>query len=620
MKLKYILLSIFLLFCFSIKAQNEFTTIWKPSNTGSLSTPSTSTQILFPGVGTNYKIYWEEVGYPAHNGTLNNVTTVLGVPLLIDFGTSYNPVANNATYTLKVSPENGSFHRICFYTTSTAVRGDIYKIIDVAQWGNIQWSSMENAFFYCEEMDVTATDIPLLSYLTNMSGIFAGCYKLVGNSSFSNWDVSHVTKMHQSFYFAKLFNQPISSWDISNVTDISLMFMAAGQFNQPVGNWDTSNVTNMQFTFSSASAFNQPLSSWNTSKVTNMNGLFFGTAVFNQPIGNWDTSNVKDMSYLFSDALMFNQPISNWDTSKVTNMRYMFHKTYKFDQPIENWDTSNVTDMSGLFSESKLFNQPIESWNTVKVTNMANMFSLSEKFNQPIGNWNTSIVAEMSYMFTHALVFNQPIGNWDTSNVTNMYGMFSDNTIFNQPIGNWDTSAVKDMRTMFKNATAFNQDLGTWNLYAVTQMNAMLDFSGLSCTNYNTTLQGWANSISSPNAMSLGASGLVYSTPQALSARNGLINFKNWTITNDTYNPECNMLSTSEVRKSNLSIYPNPVKNTLFFTENLSDIEIYTLEGRLLKNNLTGKQADVSALPKGIYLLKATDKAQNIIHKKFIKD
>lgn len=620
MKLKFLLLSILLLFCCSIKAQNEFISVWKPSNTGLLPTPSTPTQILFPGVGTNYKIYWEEIGYPTHNGTMDNLTTFLNNPLLIDFGNSLNPIPANATYTLKVSNGNGNFHRICFYSPSSPVRGDIYKIIDVVQWGNIKWSTMENAFFYCEEMDVTATDNPFLNDLTNMSHIFAGCYKLVGNSSFNNWDLSNVTNLASAFYFAKKFNQPISNWDLSHVTDISQMFMWAQLFNQPVENWDTSNVTNMQATFSTAASFNQPLAGWDTSKVTNMSGLFFDTAAFNQPIENWDTSNVKDMSYLFSGTEMFNQPIANWNISKVTNMRFMFSNTHKFNQAIGNWNTSNVTDMSGMFAQSKLFNQSIENWDTSMVTTMTQMFSTAEKFNQPIGNWNTSAVTDMSYMFYNTFLFNQPIGNWNTSNVNTMLYMFTNNSIFNQPIGDWDTSTVTDMRHAFKNATAFNQNLSTWNLYSVLQMNFMLDFSGLSCNNYNATLQGWANSPYTPNNLTLGSSGLIYSTPQAVAARNTLTGFKGWTITNDTYNGECNVLATSEVHKTDLNIYPNPVQNTLFFSKELQGITIYSIDGKSLKRALKGNNMEISELPKGIYILNATDHSGNPISKKFIKD
>lgn len=621
MNAKSLFFSIFLVLFSLIKAQNEFITTWKPSNTGPFPTTTTANQILFPGIGTGYNIYWEEIGHPAHNGTLSNVTTVLGTPLLIDFGTPSNPIANNATYILKVSDGSGIFHRICFYPQTMPVRGDLYKIIDVAQWGNIKWSSMENAFFHCEEMDVTATDIPYLNDVTNMSCIFSGCYKLVGNPSFNGWDVSQVTNMHQVFNLARKFNQPISSWDVSNVTDMSLMFSHAELFNQPIGVWNTSNVTNMEWTFLYSSQFNQPLSNWDTSNVTNMSYMFGGTEVFNQPLENWNVSNVTDMSGMFYLTGMFNQPLAAWDTSNVTDIKYMFSKAAKFNHPIGNWDTSAVTDMEGVFSESKAFDQPIGNWNTSGVTNMTAMFAGAKKFNQPIDSWNTSQVIRMHSMFSQTLLFNQPIGNWDTSNVTNMFYMFTDNPVFNQPIGNWDTSKVTDMRSTFKNATAFNQDLRNWNLYAVTQINSMLDSSALSCANYNSTLQGWANSISTPSGLSLGASGLTYSTPQAVTARNSLINFKNWAITGDTYNTECNVLATSETnQKQTVNFYPNPVKNILYFSQELQDIEIYSIDAKLLKRKSKGNHIDIPDVMEGIYILKAYDLSGNPVSKKIIKN
>jgi len=620
MKLKPLFLVVFLLLCSILKAQNEFITIWKPSNTGFIPTSSTSTQIYFPGVGTNYRIYWEEVGYPAHNGTINNITTTLGSPLLIDFGTAFNLVPTNATYIVKAHNGSGNFHRICFYIQVIGTHGDNHKIINVTQWGNTQWSTMERAFNYCTEMNVTATDIPFLDNVTNMYGMFAGCYELVGNSTFSNWNISNVTTLAEIFYFAKKFNQPISSWDISNVTDLSLMFSNAELFNQPIGVWDTSNVTNMAGIFMGTLTFNQPLASWDTSKVTNMSQMFFDTALFDQLIGNWDTSKVTNMAYLFSGTEKFDRPIANWDTSKVTNMMFMFHNAFKFNQPIGNWNTSLVTDMSGMFRENHLFNQPIENWDTSKVTNMLDMFAGSKKFNQPIGTWNTSLVTNMRSMFYEAQLFNQPIENWNTSNVTTMYSMFQNSPVFNQPLDNWDTSKVTDMRNMLKNAAVFNQNLSSFNLAMASQIDSMLDFSGLSCNNYNSTLHSWANSVSTPNNLTLGSSGLAYSTPQAVAARNILISLKGWTITNDIYDVECNVLTTSEVNKKNLEIYPNPVKNTLFFSEELQSIEIYSLDGRLLKRSLKGNQIDIHELQKGTYILKVTDNSGNLLSEKFIKD
>ena len=78
----------------------------------------------------------------------------------------------------------------------------------------------------------------------------------------------------------------------------------------------------------------------------------------------------------------------------------------------------------------------------------------------------------------------------------------------------------------------------------------------------------------------------------------------------------------NEVITSQLSIYPNPVKDNLFIKSDLqiTKIEICSLEGSLLmqENNFKGK-ISVSALPHGIYLLKVfTDKG--VIVSRIVKE
>jgi hypothetical protein len=92
---KLITANLFMLLLQTVHAQNEFITIWKP-NTSSHNLlnpvmPSTAGdgQIWFPGIGENYKIVWEEVGFPSHTGTMNDVISTERI--LIDFGTPLNP-------------------------------------------------------------------------------------------------------------------------------------------------------------------------------------------------------------------------------------------------------------------------------------------------------------------------------------------------------------------------------------------------------------------------------------------------------------------------------------------------------------------------------------------------
>ena len=280
------LISIFVCIIFFqiTNAQNEFITIWKPG---------ISQQIHFPGRGTNFNVAWEEVGYTQHNGNLTNVNSTL--EFIINLGTPLNPVPANATYKVKISDGNGNFNQVRFFDstgTPAYLNPDHDKILDIMQWGNIQWQTFDNAFVWCSNMNVTATDAPVLTDVTQMKEMFYFCFSLVGNPSFNTWDTSSVNNMYYMFGDDSMFNAPIDNWNVSNVTNMSYMFDMASDFNQPLSKWNTSNVTTMQHMFHGASSFNQDLRSWNTANVTNMNEMFHAATAFNQNIGSWNLSSL----------------------------------------------------------------------------------------------------------------------------------------------------------------------------------------------------------------------------------------------------------------------------------------------------------------------------------------
>ncbi|WP_336704469.1 BspA family leucine-rich repeat surface protein [Chryseobacterium indologenes] len=412
MILKKIPILIFLLLIFMAKAQNEFITVWKPSLTppsypyAGIPVNSNNNQIWFPGRGTNYQIYWEEIGYPSHNATLTNITSTS--QLLIDFGVPQNPNPADATYRLKVSNGNGNFHQIRFADwdmyNDNGIVGDVHKIQLIEQWGNIQWSSMEQAFQACKILDFTATDIPDLKEVTDLSYMFSGCYGLIGNPTINNWNTS-------------------------NVTTLLGTFTGCFVFNQPVGNWNTSNVTMMGITFNVAKLFNQPLDNWDTSKVTSTTAMFNGAAEFNRPIGNWDMSNNLDAEFMFSGATKFNYPLKDWNTSKIIEMNHMFNGAKAFNQDLSIWDTSSVTIMSGMFYNAESFNSNISNWDTRKVEWMQDMFNGAKSFNQNIAKWNVALVKNMNNMFSNAILFNQNLGSWNLSSLLNASNMFKNSAL-----------------------------------------------------------------------------------------------------------------------------------------------------------------------------------------------
>jgi len=349
------------------KAQ-DFITTWQ--------TTMINENITIPtnGGGYNYMVDWGDGTFTAgETGDATHNYTTPGV------------------YTVSIS---GDFPRIYFVNSA-----DRDKILTIEQWGNIVWTSMENAFTGCTNINIV--------------------------------------------------NPTIDTPDLSNVTNLEWMFSDASSFNGDISGWNTSNITTMSTMFSGAMSFNQDISSWNVSNVTDMSYMFLNADIFNQDISGWNVSNVIDMQFMLAGSHLFNQDIGSWDVSSVTNMQGLFLQANVFNQNINSWNVANVTNMDNMFSSATSFNQDISAWNVSSVTDMTAMFAGASSFNQNIGGWNVSNVTRMSDMFTRASDFNIDIGNWNVTNVTNMERMFRNATSFDQNLGNWNVENVTNAELMF---------------------------------------------------------------------------------------------------------------------------------------------------------------------------
>jgi len=272
-------------------------------------TPNSSLEFTIPtnpAYGYNYKVDCESDGTYEEDAASG------------DYTCTYNDDNN---YTISIA---GDFPAIYFNFDRS---GDGTKLLDIVQWGNIAWESMQSAFYGCTNMAMSATDKPDLSGVENMSRMFQR---------------------------ASTFNQDIGDWDVSTVTDMSNIFNDADEFNQSIGNWDVSLVGTMEGMFQSAHDFNQDIGEWNVSIVSTMEDMFRNTPSFNQAIGDWNVSSVTNMQSMFTNAKAFNQDIENWDTHSVINMQFMLGGATAFDQNIGGWDISLVRYMSGMFSDVTL--------------------------------------------------------------------------------------------------------------------------------------------------------------------------------------------------------------------------------------------------------------------------
>ncbi len=359
-----------------------YVTVWKTDNTHPWYEQSNADQIIIPAYG-EYFYSWVELdifGNPIHTNAGSGVGN----------GKKTITLPTPGTYELSLIPTGGNpFHRVRFINPPYGIPEDKLKLLEIKSWGSVKWSSFFEAFQSAENLiSISASDVPDLSLVTDMSYAFHNAYSLAYAPQINNWDVSHVTNMRNMFSYAQLFNENIGGWNVSNVTDMTYMFNGASSFNQNIGSWYVGNVIEMSF-------------------------MFAGASDFNQPIGGWTTDNVVNMDHMFEFAASFNQPINSWNTGKVTSMQGIFTNATSFDQPLSNWNVANVIDMSMMFLNAALFNQPINTWNVGKVENMNNMFSNAVTFNQPLYSWDVSKVYNFSGIFSFATDFNQSLEDWD---------------------------------------------------------------------------------------------------------------------------------------------------------------------------------------------------------------
>ena len=401
----------------------NFITTWRTT------TADESITIPTTGTGYNYTVHWGD-------GTSESGKT----------GDATHTYTSAGDYTVSIG---GVFPRIYFNN-----RGDTTKILDVTQWGDIAWTSMENAFYGANNLTVTATDAP---------------------------DLSGVTSMYQMFSGATSFNGDIGGWNTAQVTNMQSMFNRATAFNGDIGNWNTAKVTYMCQMFSGATAFNGDISRWNTAKVTSMYQMFSGATAFNGDISRWNTAKVTSMYQMFSGATAFNGDISRWNTAKVTRMSSMFDGATSFDQNIGSWNVERVWNMDQMFLGATSFNQDIGGWNVERVWNMSNMFNGATTFNGDISRWYPAGVTTMRNMFLGATAFNQNIGNWNVETVTDMEGMFANVTL---SIANYNSLLVGWNRQNLQTDVTFH---GGNSLYRSTQAQTARA-NMISATGHNWTM------------------------------------------------------------------------------------------------------------------------------------
>lgn len=98
----------------------------------------------------------------------------------------------------------------------------------------------------------------------------------------------------------------------------------------------------------------------------------------------------------------------------------------------------------------------------------------------------------------------------------------------------------------------------------------------------------------------------------------GNLTAANSTMTGDVHS---STLATTEFTKPKIQIFPNPVSDIISISglDKMTSVEIFNMNGQLIKTDQLGNKINVSALIPGVYLLRVTAKDSQIHEFKFVK-
>ncbi|GAB3414146.1 BspA family leucine-rich repeat surface protein [Niabella aquatica] len=159
-------------------------------------------------------------------------------------------IAAGDTVTLNMEPANlRRFFMAGGYNGSNA-----RQLIEIRQWGNVPWTSMEVAFTNCANLKLIATDVPNLSGVKSMKQMFWICPLFVPPFNMDLWNVSGVTDMESMFAETGSFNRDLATWKLNSLVNAAGMFSNSGisceNYSRTLKSWASNPITtnNVNFT------------------------------------------------------------------------------------------------------------------------------------------------------------------------------------------------------------------------------------------------------------------------------------------------------------------------------------------------------------------------------------
>tara|TARA_R110002020_G_scaffold58337_5_gene159840 strand:+ start:537 stop:2273 length:1737 start_codon:yes stop_codon:yes gene_type:complete len=397
-------------------------------------TSSESIEVKTGGSGLNYDVDWGD------SSSDSAVTTA----------TKTHTYSVAGTYTVKIT---GVFPEPSFGTMSSTNRA---KLVEMSNWGTIQYTSLHNAFEDCSNMQYSATDAPDLSTASASTSnmfreMFKNCDGITGNVDLSSWtNLTCAGANGLYFMFAGCHNMDsvnLTGWNVSNATNCQSVFNAVGTgttngctFILDDMNW-SSNQTFLNCIY--ATKINTiSLDNWvlKPSGTVILQGFLRGSntpnATLTLDLSGWtNTAQISTLYQSFHTSEFTSINITGWDTSNVTTMAYMFYQITELTEIVglSSLKGDSVTTIEQMFNACKNLSFASHNFDsTAWGASLTNLTNLKNTFNQcsydtpstapNVTNWHTDSVTTMDSTFYNAKFTTAlDVSSWDFSSTTTLY-------------------------------------------------------------------------------------------------------------------------------------------------------------------------------------------------------
>ncbi len=315
-------------------ADPAFTLVIDTTKTGATS----SNQFFLPlniSMAYDFTVDWGDGGTPQVITTAANPTYADPTPSNCPTHTYSNP----GVYTVKIT-ENvvGGFPAIHFLRSG----GEYMKVMELANWGSVTWTTLADAFGYCSNLRITATDAATARTggVTDFTDAWFGCTSL---DSFPVIDTSSATSLLGTWRACYgLTSFPVL--DTSKVTNFQAAWLSCKNLVS-FPSLNTSNGTNFIATW----AFCQSLSNFphiETGQATTFLRTWRGcTALTNFPKLN--TGNASEFTGTWLDCTGLST-FPSLDLSRMTNGTDCFKNvtlsTISYSNLLLNLELRNTND------------------------------------------------------------------------------------------------------------------------------------------------------------------------------------------------------------------------------------------------------------------------------------